>query len=62
MYVNTSTTSRAVIANYGISKDARAHIREQPCGLLQQPALRRRSAKRCHWLQRFGLMNIFEHV
>ena len=37
----TPTQARAVIANYGISKDACAHIREQPSGLLQQPALRR---------------------
>ena len=35
------TQARAVIANYGISKDARARTREQPSGLLQQPALRR---------------------
>jgi len=37
----TPTQARAVIANYGISKDARARIRKQPSGLLQQPALRR---------------------
>ena len=37
----TPTQARAVIANYGISKDARSRIREQPSGLLQQPALRR---------------------
>jgi len=24
--------------------------------------LSRDSTKRCHWLQHFGLMNIFEHV
>ena len=35
----TPTQACAVIANYGISKDARARIRKQQSGLLQQPAV-----------------------